>query len=183
MPSVINNKSLLFSESVMRLAFQLIPAAICAIPLGAWAGASLYSGAPRTDGFAAPAAAVERSHKGNLLARPFGRGGAEIPVVEVEVNGRLDAAITLRDRDGQVLYRADPINHVTTVAKRVAPARAVPPPPVAEPATAPTAAPEPPMPDGCEGAFSPYAAPRMANVIGRCISALPQSIHLASLTR
>src|SRR5258708_16654841 len=74
MPSVINNKSLLFSESVMRLAFQLIPAAICAIPLGAWAGASLYSGAPRTDGFTAPAAAVERSHKGSLLVRPFGRG-------------------------------------------------------------------------------------------------------------
>jgi hypothetical protein len=167
----------------MRLAFQLIPAAICAIPLGAWAGASLYSGAPRTDGFAPPAAAVERSHKGSLLARPFGRAGAEIPVVEVEVNGRLDAAITLRDRDGQVLYRADPINHVTTVAKRVAPARAVPPPPVAEPTTAPTAHPETPMPDGCEGAFSPYAAPRMANVIGRCISALPQSVHVASLTR
>jgi hypothetical protein len=39
------------------------------------------------------------------------------------------------------------------------------------------------MPDGCEGAFSPYAAPRMANVIGRCISALPQSVHFASLTR
>jgi hypothetical protein len=168
----------------MRLAFQLIPAAICAIPLGAWAGASLYSTAPRTDGFVSPAAAVERSHKGNMLVRPFGRSGAEIPVVEVEVNGRLDAAITLRDRDGQVLYRADPINHVTTVAKRAAPARAVPAPPVAESeSTAPTASPETPMPDGCEGAFSPYAAPRMAHVIGRCISALPQSVQVASLTR
>src|SRR5258707_4813543 len=79
MPSVINNKRLLFSESVMGLAFQLIPAAICAIPLGARGGASLYSGAPRTDGFTPPAAAVERSHKGSLLVRPFGRGGAEIP--------------------------------------------------------------------------------------------------------
>ena len=118
-----------------------------------------------------------------MLARPFGRSGAEIPVVEVEVNGRLDAAITLRDRDGQVLYRADPINHLTTVAKR-APARVAPAPPAAESeSTAPTASPEAPMPDGCEGAFSPYAAPRMAHVIGRCISALPQSVHVASLTR
>jgi len=165
----------------MRLAYQLIPAAICAIPLGAWAGASLYSGAARTDGVAPPTAAVERSHKGSLLVRPFGRG-AEIPVVEVEVNGRLDAAITLRDRDGQVIFRADPINHVTTVAKPATSARTVPAPQAAEPeSTAPKAAPE--MPDGCEGAFSPYAAPRMAHVIGRCISSLPQSVHVASLAR
>jgi hypothetical protein len=168
----------------MRLAYQLIPAAICAIPLGAWAGASLYSGAPRVDGFAAPAAAVERSHKGSLLARPFGRSGTEIPIVEVEVNGRLDAAITLRDRDGLVLYRADPVNHVTTVAKRATSARTVSAPPAAEPeSTAPKASPESAMPDGCEGAFSPYAAPRMAHVIGRCISSLPQSVHVASLAR
>jgi len=166
----------------MRLAYQLIPAAICAIPLGAWAGASLYSSATRTDGFAPPAGAVERSHKGSLLARPFGRSGVDIPVVEVEVNGRLDAAITLRDRDGQVLYRADPINHVTTVAKRATSARRVPAAPAAEPeSTAPKASPE--MPDGCEGAFSPYAAPRMAHVIGRCISSLPPSVHVASLAR
>jgi hypothetical protein len=168
----------------MRLAYQLIPAAICAIPLGAWAGASLYSGAPRTDGFAPPAAAVERSHKGSLLVRPFGRSGAEIPIVEVEVNGRLDAAITLRDRDGQVLYRADPVSHVTTVAKRATSARTAPVAPDTEPeSTAPKASPETTMPDGCEGAFSPYAAPRMAHVIGRCISSLPQSVHVASLAR
>jgi hypothetical protein len=165
----------------MRLAYQLIPAAICAIPLGAWAGASLYSGAPRTDGFAPPAASVERSHKGSLVARPFGRSGVDIPIVEVEVNGRLDAAITLRDRDGQVLYRADPINHVTTVAKRATSARTVTAPPVTEPESTAPKAPE--MPDGCEGAFSPYAAPRMAHVIGRCISSLPQSVHVASLAR
>jgi len=164
----------------MRLAFQLIPVAICAIPLGAWAGASLYSATPRTDSPAAAAAAVERSHKGSLLVRPFGRTGAEIPVVEVEVNGRLDAAITLRDRDGQVLYRADPVRQVTTVAKR-APARVAPAPPAAVPVSTP--APESAMPDGCEGAFSPYAAPHMAHVIGRCISSLAPSVHLASLAR
>jgi hypothetical protein len=108
----------------------------------------------------------------------------EIPIVEVEVNGRLDAAITLRDRDGQVLYRADPINHVTTVAKRATSARTVPVAPDTEPeSTAPKVSPESAMPDGCEGAFSPYAAPRMAHVIGRCISSLPQSVHVASLAR
>jgi hypothetical protein len=153
----------------MRLAFQLIPAVICAIPLGAWAGASLYASVPRADDFAP--AAVERAHKSSLLVRPFGKTGAEVPVVEIEVNGRLDAAITLRDRDGQVLFRADPVNHVTTVAKRTTARRAVNAPTAAEPETTPpTAAPEVAMPEGCEGAFSPYAAPRMANVIGRCIS-------------
>ena len=167
----------------MRLAYQLIPVAICAIPLGAWAGASLYSGAPRADGLAPAAAAVERSHKGSQLVHTFGRSGPEIPIVEVEVNGRLDAAITLRDRDGQVLYRADPVAHVTTVAKRAMPARAVSAPPAEPVSTTPTAAPGTPMPDGCEGAFSPYAAPRMAHVIGRCISSLPDTVHVASLAR
>ena len=165
----------------MRLAYQLIPAAICAIPLGAWAGASLYSSAPRADGLAPAASSVERSHKGSLVARPFGRSGVDIPIVEVEVNGRLDAAITLRDRDGQVLYRTDPINHVTTVAKRAASGRTVTAPPATEPESTTPKAPE--MPDGCEGAFSPYAAPRMAHVIGRCISSLPPSVQVASLVR
>jgi hypothetical protein len=150
----------------MRLAFQVIPAVICAIPLGAWGGASLYSGAPRIDDPVQVAASIERAHKGSQIVRPFGTG-ADAPMVDVEVNGRLDVAITLRDRDGQVIYRADPVNHVTTMAKRGAGRK--PTAPVArEPET--KAAPHEAMPDGCEGAFSPYAAPRMAHVIGRCIS-------------
>jgi hypothetical protein len=161
----------------MRLAFQVIPAVICAIPLGAWAGASLYSGAPRIDDPVQVAASVERAHKGSQIVRPFGTG-ADAPMIDVEVNGRLDAAITLRDRDGQVIYRADPVNHVTTMAKRGAGRK--PTAPVArEPET--KAPPHEAMPDGCEGAFSPYAQPRMAHVIGRCISSLENSVHLASL--
>jgi hypothetical protein len=149
----------------MRLAFQVIPAIICAIPLGAWAGASLYSGAPRIDDPVPVAASVERAHKASQIARPFGIG-ADAPMIDVEVNGRLDAAITLRDRDGQVIYRADPANHVTTLAKRGARKPAA--PMAREPETkAPV---HEAMPDGCEGAFSPYAQPRMAHVIGRCIS-------------
>jgi hypothetical protein len=70
---------------------------------------------------------------------------------------------------------------VTTVAKRATSARTVTAPPATEPESTTPKAPE--MPDGCEGAFSPYAAPRMAHVIGRCISSLPQSVHVASLAR
>jgi hypothetical protein len=161
----------------MRLAFQVIPAVICAIPLGAWAGASLYSGAPSVDAPMPVAASIERAHKGGQIARPFGTGG-DAPMIDVEVSGRLDAAITLRDRDGQVIYRADPANHVTTMAKRSAGRK--PATPVArEPET--KAPPHEAMPDGCEGAFSPYAQPRMAHVIGRCISSLESNVHLASL--
>ena len=161
----------------MRLAFQVIPALICAIPLGAWAGASLYSGASRIDDPAPVAASVERAHKGSQLVRPFGVG-ADAPMIDVEVSGRLDAAITLRDRDGQVIYRADPLNHVTTMAKRGARKPSV---PVArEPETKAPAQHEA-MPDGCEGAFSPYAQPRMAHVIGRCISSLEDDARLTPL--
>jgi hypothetical protein len=161
----------------MRLAFQVIPAVICAIPLGAWAGASLYSGAPRIDDPAPVAASIERAHKGSQIARPFGTG-PDAPMIDVEVNGRLDAAITLRDRDGQVIYRADPVNHMTTMAKRGA---RKPIAPVAREPETKAPAPYEAMPDGCEGAFSPYAQPKMAHVIGRCISSLETPVHLASL--
>jgi hypothetical protein len=162
----------------MRLAFQVIPAVICAIPLGAWAGASLYSGAPRIDDPAPVAASIERAHKGSQIARPFGTG-PDAPMIDVEVSGRLDAAITLRDRDGQVIYRADPVNHVTTMAKR---GTRKPTAPVArEPETKAPAQYEA-MPDGCEGAFSPYAQPKMAHVIGRCISSLETPVNLARLS-
>jgi hypothetical protein len=167
----------------MRLAFQLIPAVICAIPLGAWAGASLYASAPRGDDLAAASVSVERANKGSRLVQPFGTG-AEGPQVEVEVNGRLDAAITLRDRDGQVIYRADPANHVTTMAKHAAARRPATAPKASGPESeskAPVAQPASAWPEGCEGAFSPYAAPRMAHVIGRCISALEPTVHFASL--
>jgi hypothetical protein len=161
----------------MRLAFQVIPAVICAIPLGAWGGASLYSGAPRIDDPVPVAASIERAHKGSQIARPFGVG-ADAPMIDVEVNGRLDAAITLRDRDGQVIYRADPVAHVTTLAKRGT--RKSTSPVAREPETKAPVQHEA-MPDGCEGAFSPYAQPRMAHVIGRCISSLEDNVHLASL--
>ena len=56
---------------------------------------------------------------------------------------------------------------MTTVAKRAA---QKPKPSESRESLSPSAAAAREMPDGCESAFSPYVAPRMANVIGRCVS-------------
>jgi hypothetical protein len=82
------------------------------------ANSLLYLGAPRIVDPVPVAASVERAHKGDQIARPFGIR-ADAPMIDVEVNGRIDVAITLRYRDGQVIFRADPVNHVTTMAKSV----------------------------------------------------------------
>jgi len=169
----------------MRLAHLTITAGMCAIPLCAWAGASMYGSSDTPSLAAAPAsfAVVDRAHKSDRLNHAFATAGSDASVAGVEIAGPLDAAITVRDRDGRVIYRADPANRLTIIAKRnngatpVAPTQESggPAKPVSEPSGTE-------MPDGCEGAFSPYAAPKMAHVIGRCISALPTDMHVASLT-
>jgi hypothetical protein len=127
---------------------------------------------------------VERAHKSDRLIHPFNVGGAEMPVVSVDVARRLDVAITVRDRDGRVLYQVDPENHMTIVAKRMMertrPVSAAPTHDTAGPGKAISSPSDRELPDGCEGAFSPYAAPGMAHVIGRCVSGVAGNVRMAS---
>jgi hypothetical protein len=88
--------------------------------------------------------------------------------VEIEITGQSNSAITVRDRDGSLLYRVDPANRMTVVAKRTDRPRAI--PATSEDTTSREKPARSPLPDGCESAFSPYAAPNRAHVIGRCIS-------------
>jgi hypothetical protein len=81
-----------------------------------------------------------------------------------------------------MLYRLDPAERMTIVAKRMVRTLVVPRPSghgVAPPQPASSDATRE-LPDGCEGAFSPYAEPSMANVIGRCVSELTGSMQIAS---
>jgi hypothetical protein len=66
--------------------------------------------------------------------------------------------IVIRDRDGNVLFAVDQSARTTTVGKQRRQRASSPP------------ALERALPDGCEGAFSPYAEPTRAHVIGRCVS-------------
>jgi hypothetical protein len=97
--------------------------------------------------------------KRDRMLPPFNLG---MPAVSVEISGQSNSAVKMRDRDGSLLYQVDAANRTTTVAKRTGRSRP----------TLTMQAPiiSVPLPDGCDGAFSPYAAPDKARVIGHCIS-------------
>jgi hypothetical protein len=159
----------------MRMAFLTSSIGLCAIPFCAWAGVSLYQGGAAEQ--AVTPFAVERTNKTDRMVGAFNVHGEFLPAFSVEVDGKSDAVVTVRDRDGRMLYRFDPAERMTIVAKRT--------PAVSKPSGQGAAPREPtssdsPLPDGCEGAFSPYAEPSMANVIGRCVSEVTGSVQIAS---
>jgi hypothetical protein len=166
----------------MRRAYLTVSAGLYAIASFAWGGVSFYEkgGAEKTR-VSAPSA-VERTNKSDRMVRANVRGAA-MPAFSVEIGGTLDAAVTVRNRDGSILYRVSPTERMTVVAKRMAQT------PVVKPGRAP--APQEngasdtarELPDGCEGAFSPYVEPGMANVIGRCVSELAGDMRMASVSR
>ena len=81
--------------------------------------------------------------------------------IAVELTGPSD--VVIRDRDGNILFAVDHAARTTTVGKQRRPHRNVP---------RDTAAAERALPDGCEGAFSPYVDPARAHIIGRCVSGI-----------
>jgi hypothetical protein len=105
----------------------------------------------------APSATVERARKGDPLRHIEVSAGTNAAIA-VELRGASD--IVIRDRDGNILFAVDQSARTTTVGK-LRRQRASAPPTV-----------ERALPDGCEGAFSPYAEPGRAHVIGRCVSSV-----------
>src|SRR5690348_14680539 len=87
-------------------------AAVAAWALVAPAGTAIHTGLTSADH-----QSVNRSMKGDLLALPPNDRQAKRPVATVEVIGVHDAAIVYRDRDGEVLFRTDPVSNVTVISK------------------------------------------------------------------
>jgi hypothetical protein len=100
---------------------------------------------------------VDRAHKGDLMTHLVVLKDAG-PSIFVESFGNSD--VVIRDRAGTILFAVDNATRATTVAKQSGGA----PRPKKSPAA------ERELPDGCEGAFSPYAEPSKAKIIGRCMS-------------
>jgi hypothetical protein len=154
----------------MRMFYLIVTAGLCAVASCAWAGVSFHEGgvAQKTQP-PHPSPAVERMHKTDRLEGASNARGALFPAFSIETANSLESTITVRDSKGGILYQVSPMDRMTTVAKRAA-QRSI----LSEshkplsPSQATGAVRE--MPDGCESAFSPYVAPRMANVIGRCVS-------------
>src|SRR5262249_12580087 len=138
----------------------------------------------------------ERSHKGDRLAPPAA-SGRKVVVSAVEVVGAHRTSIVYRDRDGHVLFRSDPLRHVTLAVKnvllpqvtirddqntRVAPQNPRVAPQNVAPISAPDAASAPgPLAPGCDSAVSPLAAPLLARKASRCLASLDGLANRAAL--
>jgi hypothetical protein len=102
----------------MRMAYLTMSAGLCAIASCAWGGVSFYAkgGAEKT--ISPPPSAVERTNKSDRMVRAFNIRGAVMPALSVEIVDSPDAAVTVRDHDGSILYRVSPTERITVVAKR-----------------------------------------------------------------
>ncbi|NVO12848.1 MAG: hypothetical protein HXX10_02315 [Rhodoplanes sp.] len=146
--------------------------------------------AARTAALAAP---IDRTRKSDRLpVATTARPEAKI-ISTVEVVGIRDAAIIYRDRDGRVLYQSDPLTNATVVTKGVVlpevtvretqrstvrpvatdaiPPRALPNQPAASSRDLPAqpAGARPRIPEGCDAAASPIAAPQLSHILSKCL--------------
>jgi hypothetical protein len=126
---------------------------------------------------------VNRTSKADALPVPA------IPQVRseiksVEVIGVRDAAIVYRDRDGNVLFRTDPVANVTIVAKNVD----LPEVTIRDTATTKvdrmsversTTPPTPPQ--GCESSFARPSPESLTRISSRCLAQLQVPASLAAL--
>lgn len=129
-------------------------------------------------------------NRGNKGDRQPAVSAAQDPrrITTVEVIGLEDAAVVYRDRDGQVLFKTDPVSNVTVVTKNVV----LPEVTIRQTAdtevkrlplesTRPVLSPTSPG-TGCESSVTAHTAPaHIARVPSRCITQLGGSMNVASL--
>lgn len=136
---------------------------------------------------------VNRERKSDAL--PLSQAAQERREIKsVEVIGVRDAAIVYRDRDGNILFKTDPLANVTVVTKNVD----LPAVTIREtadtkverydvekkPAVMPLeAAPSTPPPPGCESAFARPSPEALTNKPGRCLAALRGPTEIAAAFR
>jgi hypothetical protein len=111
---------------------------------------------------------VNRAAKADRLTSSRAQSGGQDAIATLE---NRDAATIYRDRDGRVLFQADPMNKVTAIAKgfvlpqvtvRETERRA----PVPTPASGDQ---HKPVPIGCDPLASPISQPQLARLTGRCL--------------
>ena len=148
----------------------------------------------RTD-LAPAGVAIDRRAKSDALELGVFPVDPEHSISTVEVIGLTQAAIVYRDREGNILFRTDPLATTTVVVRGVrlpqvtvretagAPANPVIMPPQSQ-SKRPTTTPDKPavkLPDGCEPASSPLSLSGSSAERARCLTALPVPARFASL--
>lgn len=132
-------------------------------------------------------AQINRNSKTDAMPK-VANADAPRRITSVEVVGVEDAAIVYRDRDGNILFKTDPVSNVTVVTKGVV----LPEVTIRELANSevqvvpvdgirPTLSPTAPG-DGCESSVTAHTAGEaLARVPSRCITRLDNSFSFASL--
>ena len=145
---------------IQRISHFTIVAAFCAasLMLATQATSALTRSSTRTT--AQSVAQVNRTSKSDGLAHARGVQGSA-NAIAVELTGPSD--VVIRDRRGFIVFAVDHSTRTTIVGKQGGG-------PVNSPAV-PAQAHEP-VPEGCEGAFSPYVEPAKAHILGRCLSSI-----------
>ena len=139
---------------VQRISCFSIVTALCAASVMLIAqGTSALSHPSRS---AAPAsfAHVDRTAKSDRLMRPRG-AQSSANAVAIELSGPSD--VVIRDQRGNIVFAVDHSARTTIVGKQGGSPKV--------PGDA-----HKPLPEGCEGAFSPYVEPSKAHILGRCLS-------------
>jgi hypothetical protein len=108
-------------------------------------------------------ALVNRTAKSDRLVRAR-EVQSSANAIAIELTGPSD--VVIRDRRGFVLFAIDHAARTTIFAKQGGSRVTLP----AAPAQAHEA-----VPEGCEGAFSPYVEPSKAHILGRCLSSIWES--------
>lgn len=140
----------------------------------------------------ANAATVQTGSEGKLVINRSGKGD-KLPVNDtaqtrheiksVEVVGIRGAAIVYRDRNGNVLFRTDPVDNVTVVTKNVElPEVTVRASDGAEVERVPVeeAGPSAP-PHGCESAFAKPAPESLTRLSNRCVTEITPARRFAAV--
>lgn len=184
-----------------------VAAAVIAVCLGlVLAGVEL----PAASGsISAYQSSINRDVKADMLPVNPAAAPAAHRISVIEVIGVSDAAVVYRDRNGQLLFKTDPLSNVTVISKNTvlpeitvrdtnaAETEVMPVPveakqssardeakqsPVRElPSAAEPAAVQQRIPEGCESAFSPFIVPSQKNKAGRCLSSIDSSRKVSAL--
>jgi hypothetical protein len=154
---------MLFVQRISRLC--IIPS-LCSVSLMLVTQATSalsHSSMRATLAMVSSVADVNRTAKSDRLA-PVKKVWSSATAIAIELTGSSD--LVIRDRQGFILFAVDHSARTTIVGKQAGGRIGLP----AAPAQV-----HGPMPEGCEGAFSPYAEPSKAHILGRCLSSLSES--------
>jgi hypothetical protein len=115
---------------------------------------------------------VDRALKGDRLTHSKSAKDAGSSI-SVEMSGKSD--VVIRDRAGNILFAVDNSARATTVGKPTIGKQSG----GGDPVLKTNRPVEMDLPTGCEGAFSPYAEPSKAKIIGRCMSVISSQSGVA----